>query len=344
MSSMQSSHPPRLIEDIIGHLHGYEGRAFDHTPGEPVHATARLPSGGVRLVGILLLALLGLAIPASAQVQVTAPLGGAKVPAVAFGKKLVTANIALSGRAPAGTNVPISASCHSFDCTAITFAGRDGRWSTRMQLMARKGHQTVTLDVGGAVLHVTLSKRVAPVFAAPLAPPANLGGGNAVVLIGDSLAVGMAPALQSLLLDRPVLVDARIGRPLDEGMAVLAGSKPPKASFAYSLFTNDDPIRIEQLDAAVRSSVASLGPRGCAVWATIVRPKVGGRTYAGVNARLRALALDPALSGRLAIADWAAALRGHRKAWLAKDGIHASPAGYLARAQLYADALSTCAA
>ena len=66
------------------------------------------------------------------------------MPAVAFGKKLVTANVALSGRAPAGTNVPISASCRGFDCTAITFAGRDGRWATRMQLMARKGHQRVT--------------------------------------------------------------------------------------------------------------------------------------------------------------------------------------------------------
>jgi lysophospholipase L1-like esterase len=63
-----------------------------------------------------------------------------------------------------------------------------------------------------------------------------------------------------------------------------------------------------------------------------------------VNARLRALALDPALSGRLLIADWAQAVRGHRKAWLTKDGIHGTAAGYLARAQLYADALSACAA
>jgi hypothetical protein len=127
-------------------------------------------------------------------------------------------------------------------------------------------------------------------------------------------------------------------------MAVLAGSKPPKASFAYSLFTNDDPVRIEQLDAAVRASVAALGPHGCAVWATIVRPKVGGRTYGQVNARLRALSVDPALSGRLLIADWARAVSGHRKAWLAKDKIHATAMGYFARAQLYAEALSTCAA
>lgn len=298
----------------------------------------------MRVPALTVVLSLCLAGPAFARVEVTAPLDGARLPAIAFGKRFVTANVALSGRAPAGTNVPISATCRGFDCTAITFAGRDGRWSTRMALMARKGRQRVTLDAGGVLVHVTLSKRLPAVVASPLAPPANLGGGNAVVLIGDSLAVGMAPALQGLLPDRPLLVDARIGRPLDEGMAILAGAQPPKASFAYSLFTNDDPIRIEQLDAAVRSSVASLGAHGCAVWATIVRPKVAGRSYAQVNARLRALALDPALGGRLLVADWARAVQYHRGAWLARDRIHATPAGYLARAQLYADALSTCAA
>ena len=285
-----------------------------------------------------------LAATAAAQppVQVTAPLDGARVPAVAFGKKLVTANVTLSGRAPAGTNVPISATCRGFDCTAITFAGRDGRWSTRLQLMARKGHQRVTVNVADVPLRLTLSKRVPPVFSAPLALPNGLGGGDSVVVIGDSLAVGMALDLQALLPGRPVLVDARVGRPLDEGMAVLAGADPPRASFVFSLFTNDDPVRIEALDAAVRASVASLGPHGCAVWATIVRPKVGGRTYRAVNARLRALALDPSLSGRLLVADWALAVRGHRKQWLAKDGVHGTAAGYWARAQLYADALARC--
>jgi hypothetical protein len=298
----------------------------------------------VRRPAVTALVLLGFAAPAAAQVQINAPADGARVPAVTFGKKLVTANVALSGRAPAGTNVPISATCRGFDCTAITFAGRDGRWATRIQLMARKGHQQVTVNVAGVPLRLTLSKRLSPVFGAVAALPGGLGGGGAVVVVGDSLAVGMAPDLQALLPDRPVLVDARIGRPLDEGMAVLAGADPPRASFAFSLFTNDDPVRIEQLDQAVRSSVAALGPHGCAVWATIVRPKVGGHSYGRVNARLRALALDPALSGRLLIADWAQAVHGHRRAWLTKDGVHGTAAGYLARAQLYADALSACAA
>jgi hypothetical protein len=298
----------------------------------------------VRLLALTGLVLSGLAAPAGAQgpVQVTAPLDGARVPALAFGKKLVTANVALSGTAPAGTNVPISANCRGFDCTAMTFAGRDGRWSTRLQLMVRKGHQRVTVRVAGVPLRLTLSKRLPPVFTLPVPLRGNLGGGDAVVVIGDSLAVGMAPDLPALLPGRPVLVDARIGRPLDEGMAVLAGSDPPRASFLYSLFTNDDPVRIEALDAAVRESVAALGPHGCAVWATIVRPKVGRRSYGAVNARLRALALDPALRGRLQIADWARAVSGHRKRWLVKDGIHATATGYLARAQLYADALARC--
>ena len=290
------------------------------------------------------LVLLCLAPPALAQVQISSPANGSLVPAFAVGKKRVTANVTLSGTAPAGTNVAISATCRGFDCTAMTFAGRDGRWATRIQLMARKGHQRVTVNVGGAPLRLTLSKRLPPAVSASAPLAGGLGGSDAVVVVGDSLAVGMAPALQGLLAGRPVLVDARIGRPLDEGMAVLAGSDPPRASFAYSLFTNDDPIRIEQLDQAVRSSVAALGPYGCAMWATIVRPKVGGRSYAPVNARLRALALNPALSGRLLIADWAQAVSGHRKAWLTKDGVHGTAAGYLARAQLYADALSACAA
>jgi hypothetical protein len=300
----------------------------------------------VRLLPATLLIVLAVAAPAAAQVQVGAPVDGSKLPAVAFGKRLVSATVTLSGTATPQTNVPISATCRGYDCTAITFAGRDGRWTTRMVLVARKGHQRVTVDVAGVAVRLTLSRRMPPALAAaPLAQPTGLGGGDAVVLVGDSLAIGMAPALQGLLPGRPVLVDARVGRPLDEGMQVLAAAAdPPHGQFAFSLFTNDDPLGIERLDQAVRGSVAALGAHGCAVWATIVRPNVGGHSYTQVNDRLRALALDPALAGRLLIADWAHTVKGHRKAYLAKDRVHATWAGYLARARLYADALSACGA
>src|SRR4051794_8732731 len=116
----------------------------------------------MRPAALILLTFLTLAAPAAAQVQITAPADGARVPATAFGSKLVTANVALSGRAPAGTNVAIDADCRGFDCTAVTFAGRDGHWATRIQLMARKGDQRLTLSVDGVPLHLTLSRRVAP--------------------------------------------------------------------------------------------------------------------------------------------------------------------------------------
>jgi hypothetical protein len=53
----------------------------------------------VRVLRLMLLALLAAPATASAQVQVDAPLDGARVAAVAFGKQLVTANVA---RARAG--------------------------------------------------------------------------------------------------------------------------------------------------------------------------------------------------------------------------------------------------
>jgi hypothetical protein len=295
---------------------------------------------------LAVLATLAVVAPAgAAKVVVTSPANNAKVPITFTSGRTMTTQVTLRGRGPANTNLTFRADCQELDCSGITFTGRDGRWSTRVKLQVKRKHQRVVVRVGDAKVLLRLSREVAPT-----APPSaqlrpNIGGRHAVIFVGDSLAVGTAAPLRRVLDPAmPLYVDARTGRTLSEGMEVLANANPPKGILAFSLFTNDDPINLDALDFAVRSSVFALGPRGCAVWATIVRPKVGGRTYGQVDARLRALALDPALSGRLLIADWARAVSGHRKAWLAKDKIHATAAGYFARAQLYAEALSSCAA
>ena len=114
-----------------------------------------------------------------------------------------------------------------------------------------------------------------------------------------------------------------------------------RAVLAFSLFTNDPPQNLDALDAAVRTSVARLGRRGCAVWATIARPRVDGPGYRGVNARLRALARDPALVGRLLVVPWAGAVRRHPE-WLGRDRVHPTAEGSLARARMYADAARSC--
>ena len=59
---------------------------------------------------------------------------------------------------------------------------------------------------------------------------------------GDSLAVGMQPYLNQFLPGWTISVDARIGRPLAEGMSRLAAgaAQSKQTVYAFSLFTNDD--------------------------------------------------------------------------------------------------------
>jgi hypothetical protein len=146
-----------------------------------------------------------------------------------------------------------------------------------------------------------------------------------------------------------VRTDGRISRPLGEGMEILAATELPPGEqgrhtvLAFSLFTNDSPAIAGQLELAVRTSVSRLGPGGCAIWATISRPPFAGMTYRAVNARLRALAAAPELAGRLIVVPWAERVADH-PSWKASDHVHATPAGYAARARMYADAARRCAA
>jgi hypothetical protein len=170
-----------------------------------------------------------------------------------------------------------------------------------------------------------------------------------MIVIGDSLAVGMAQPLQTDLPGWDVPVDGRIGRPLREGMQILAqtslpgGSRGRHAILAFSLFTNDSPGAVDALEGAVRDSVARLGSHGCAIWATIARPPYEGVSYAAANARLRALEQDPALAGRLLLVPWKEEYDRH-PSWQTGDGVHATAAGYAGRAKMYADAAESCSA
>jgi lysophospholipase L1-like esterase len=79
--------------------------------------------------------------------------------------------------------------------------------------------------------------------------------------------------------------------------------------------------------------------QGCVVWATIVRPPQGGRSYDAANAALaRLAAANPSV---MRLVPWAQQVAAHPE-WLARDGVHATAAGYTARAQMYASAARTC--
>ena len=157
-------------------------------------------------------------------------------------------------------------------------------------------------------------------------------------VVGDSLAEGMASFLPGTLPGWRVRIDAEWGRPLGEGMRILAADPAPPAILAISLFTNNDPRDVGALEAAVRATAGR--PGGCAVWATIVAPPYEGVGHGAANGLLRRLAHDDELA--LELVDWARAVR-RDASLMSDDEVHASPAGYRARARMYARAIRACA-
>ena len=161
-----------------------------------------------------------------------------------------------------------------------------------------------------------------------------------VLVIGDSLAMGMAASLRAALPGWRVRIDARIGRPLAEGMQILAAERDAPAILALSLFTNDGPHATGQLAEAVRATATR--PGGCAVWATIAAPPIDGVSYAAANELLEQLARDPELAPGLQLVNWKS-LVGRVPSFLEGDRVHGTAQGYRALGRLYADAIRACA-
>lgn len=308
-------------------------------------------------------------------IRITAPGPGRLIEAQSFGNKQLRAVIRVAGRAAPGQQLTVRGACgYGYGCDGITFADRSGRWRTRFEAVTPPKKSTVQLTVAyadartgdkGATLGLRLRKGEIPEAAPQPDPPKRSGettGGTAapaggrpyagprtMIVIGDSLAVGIANQLTSLLDTWDVAIDARTGRPLSEGMDILRETQLPpgddgaRTILAFSLGTNDAPQNVDLLEAAVRRSLGRLGARGCAIWATIARPAMNGVTYRAMNARLYELANDPQFSARLLIVPWAEQYAKH-KAWQSSDRVHATAEGYAARAQMYADAARSCTA
>jgi lysophospholipase L1-like esterase len=160
-----------------------------------------------------------------------------------------------------------------------------------------------------------------------------------MVVVGDSLAEGVRSPLTNALSGWTLSTNARVGRPLAEGMGIVRGMSERPPVLAISLFTNDGPGAVDALRSAVRETITRQSGHGCVVWATIVRPAVGGVTYARANQALAELAAEnPSV---MKLVPWAQQVAAQPE-WLGSDGVHATPAGYSARAQMYAEAARSC--
>ena len=156
---------------------------------------------------------------------------------------------------------------------------------------------------------------------------------------GDSLAVGTAPYIPRALRRWRVTQSTAVSRHAFEGAAVMRsyGRGLPRV-IHVSLGTNDDPRSLSGFRSAIRSVMATAGPRRCVVWTNIVRPPVAGASYAGYN---RVLAQESRPRRNLRVVNWARMVR-QNPGWLAGDGVHVSATGYAARAQAVARSVRRC--
>ena len=298
---------------------------------------------------------------AATPVAIARPPDGSRLRATRTPAGRLRARTRVEGTAKPGGAVFLSASCRPLRCPARATAGSDGRWTVAMTLTTTAPARFVTIDAssqadvastGSAVTTVELAGPEAGggrsrsdgarrgAAAAPPPPVARRSPAlpHDVLVIGDSLAVGMADTLRAALPGWRVSIEAKISRPLATGLDILAAQADAPAILALSLFTNDDPGATAALERAVRATAGR--PGGCAVWATIVRPPFNGVSYDAANRVLERLARDPRLNLRLV--DWAG-LVARSPSFVAGDGVHGTPAGYRARGERYASAIRSCA-
>jgi lysophospholipase L1-like esterase len=155
---------------------------------------------------------------------------------------------------------------------------------------------------------------------------------SSVLVIGDSLAVGLRPYLAEQL-GTDVAWDAKSGRTTPQGLVALRAAlkivRP--TTVVVSLGTNDgsSPVRFQD---RINRTLTAIGDR-CVVWANIYRPARKG-PYAPLNA---VLAGEATRVRHLHLVDWLGAVR--RQAVTLPDGLHPDPAGFEYRGKLIADAV-----
>ncbi len=192
--------------------------------------------------------------------------------------------------------------------------------------------QSVPRGAAIAVAAAATAVFLAGSTAEALAPPAKRA-----FVVGDSLAVGTEPYLKRALGGWRVAHSISISKHAPEGVNELRRRGLARIVVA-SLGTNDDPDAVGSFNHSVRTALRIAGKRRCIVWPNIVRPPVGGRSYAGYNSVLRRLD-DRRFN--LRVVNWTRMVARNRH-WLADDGVHVNASGYTARARAIARAVRHC--
>jgi len=178
-----------------------------------------------------------------------------------------------------------------------------------------------------------------------IVPAGAQGGGGhhharvRVFVNGDSLAVGTAPYLPGDLARYRLTQSASISRHAPEGVDLVRHfpGKLPRI-IVMQLGTNDDPGATSDFRSAVRSTIHIAGPGRCVVWVNIVRPPVGGNSYAGYN---RILSEENRDHPTFRVVKWTHIVASQHLQ-LSADGVHPTASGYQVRAKAIAQQVRRC--
>jgi lysophospholipase L1-like esterase len=189
-----------------------------------------------------------------------------------------------------------------------------------------------------------LGKSLAALLAALSVPAAVPAAGRAddapaapgpVVVVGDSLAVGLRPYLRRMLVGHPLTWDVRSGRTTPQGLPLLRAAiraVPHPQAVVISLGTNDgtDPRRFAD---RIRRALDAIPADACVIWPDIYRPPRKG-AFRQLNRVLRAWTRR---DGRVVVLPWDRAVADHRVRL--PDGLHPDAAGFRLRARMIANAV-----
>src|SRR3954466_7127719 len=130
--------------------------------------------------------------------------------------------------------------------------------------------------------------------------------GAKVLVVGDSLAVGLEPYLGDMLAGDDVVWDAKTGRTTPQGLVQLRArlAEVTPSVVVVSLGTNDGPDG-PRFAARIRKALAAIPARSCVVWVDIYRPARKG-AYAALNDTLRT---EAARDHRVVLVDWLRAVK-----------------------------------
>lgn len=164
--------------------------------------------------------------------------------------------------------------------------------------------------------------------APPTFPP-----NTSVLVIGDSLAVGIAEQVTSEVPDRQIVVEAAEGRNTGTSVALVADHAAYTPSiWVVSLGTNDNS---EEFADNAEALMELAGHDRCVLWFDVYRPVESDE----INASLRGI---QASHSNMEILNWQDMALAHPE-WFSSDGIHPSAEGYLQRSKLATRAVSdTC--